>query len=38
MRLDAMAHLVEAGAQPVDPPISAGEYLEQRLREIGLAK
>jgi isopenicillin N synthase-like dioxygenase len=38
MRLDAMAHLVEAGAEPVDPPISAGEYLEQRLREIGLAK
>ena len=38
MRLDAMPHLVEEGAAPVDPPISAGEYLEQRLREIGLAK
>lgn len=38
MRLDALPHLVEQGAAPVDPPISAGEYLEQRLREIGLAK
>jgi hypothetical protein len=38
MRLDAMPHLIEEGASPVDPPISAGEYLEQRLREIGLAK
>ncbi|MDA0913134.1 MAG: isopenicillin N synthase family oxygenase [Bacteroidetes bacterium] len=38
MRLDAMPHLVPEGSQPVDPPISAGAYLEQRLKEIGLAK
>lgn len=38
MRLDAMPHLVAPGESPIEPPISAGEYLEQRLREIGLAK
>lgn len=38
MRLDAMAQLVPKGSAPVEPPISAGEYLDQRLREIGLAK
>ena len=38
MRLDAMPHLVPFGEEPKDAPISAGEYLDQRLREIGLAK
>ena len=38
MRLDAMPHLVPAGESPVEEPISAGEYLDERLREIGLAK
>lgn len=38
MRLDAMPHLIQAGEEPVEGPISAGEYLEERLREIGLAK
>ena len=38
MRLDAMQHLVPEGEEPVESPISAGEYLDQRLREIGLAK
>jgi isopenicillin N synthase-like dioxygenase len=37
MRLDAMKHLVPDGEDPIEGPISAGEYLEQRLREIGLA-
>lgn len=37
MRLDAMPHLVNSGESPKDGPISAGEYLDQRLREIGLA-
>lgn len=38
MRLDAMPHLVPAGEEPKEAPISAGAYLDQRLREIGLAK
>ena len=38
MRLDAMPHLIAPGEAPVEPPISAGAYLDQRLREIGLAK
>ena len=38
MRLDALAHLVPEGEQPKEGPISAGEYLHQRLLEIGLAK
>lgn len=38
MRLDALPHLVPAGTEPVEGPITAGEYLEERLREIGLAK
>lgn len=37
MRLDALPHLVPAGEEPKDAPIAAGEYLDQRLREIGLA-
>jgi isopenicillin N synthase-like dioxygenase len=38
MRLDALPHLVPEGTEPVDAPISAGEYLNERLKEIGLAK
>ncbi|MBN30709.1 MAG: flavonol synthase [Crocinitomicaceae bacterium] len=38
MPLDAMPHLIEKDSVPIDSPINAGEYLEQRLREIGLAK
>ena len=38
MRLDAMPHLVREGDEPIDAPISAGEYLDERLKEIGLAK
>ncbi len=37
MKLDAMPHLIDAGESPKEGPISAGEYLEQRLKEIGLA-
>lgn len=37
MPLDALPHLVPAGEEPVEAPISAGAYLDQRLREIGLA-
>jgi isopenicillin N synthase-like dioxygenase len=37
MRLDAMEHLVPDGESAIEEPISAGDYLEQRLREIGLA-
>jgi hypothetical protein len=37
MPLDALAHLVPAGEEPVEAPIKAGDYLDQRLREIGLA-
>ena len=35
--LDAMPHLIGAGEAPKEGPIRAGEYLEQRLKEIGLA-
>ncbi|MDC1486442.1 isopenicillin N synthase family oxygenase [Flavobacteriales bacterium] len=38
MKLDAMPHLLAAGETPKEGPITAGEYLEQRLREIGLAQ
>jgi isopenicillin N synthase-like dioxygenase len=37
MKLDAMPHLLEEGESPVEGPITAGDYLEQRLKEIGLA-
>ena len=38
MKLDAMPHLLGEEESPIEGPISAGEYLEERLREIGLAK
>lgn len=38
MRLDALSQCVPSGEQPIDPPISAGEYLNERLSEIGLLK
>ena len=38
MRLDCFAACVPAGTSPLWEPISAGEYLEQRLAEIGLKK
>lgn len=37
MRLDALPHLVPEGTEPKEGPISAGDYLDQRLKEIGLA-
>lgn len=37
MRLDAMPHLIPDGETAAEEPISAGEYLVQRLKEIGLA-
>lgn len=36
MDLSALPHCVPPGSSPVDPPITAGDYLDQRLREIGL--
>jgi isopenicillin N synthase-like dioxygenase len=38
MRLDCLPSCVPAGQAPFWEPISAGEYLEQRLAEIGLKK
>lgn len=38
MRLDCLPSCVEAGKSPDFEPISAGEYLEERLIEIGLLK
>jgi len=38
MKLDALPQCVAEGQHPIDPPISAGEYLNQRLAEIGLKK
>ena len=38
MRLDCLPSCVEAGERPDFEPISAGEYLEERLIEIGLLK
>jgi isopenicillin N synthase-like dioxygenase len=37
MRLDALPHLVPEGTEAKEGPISAGDYLDQRLKEIGLA-
>jgi hypothetical protein len=36
MRLDALPQCVPEGECPKEPPISAGEYLNERLAEIGL--
>ena len=36
MKLDALSQCVPAGESPVDEPITAGEYLNERLTEIGL--
>jgi len=36
MSLAALTQCVDEGESPIDEPITAGEYLEQRLREIGL--
>lgn len=38
MRLDCLPSCVAAGEKPQWEPISAGEYLDQRLAEIGLKK
>lgn len=38
MPLDALSSCIPHGTSPLDPPITAGEYLDQRLREIGLKK
>jgi isopenicillin N synthase-like dioxygenase len=38
MPLDALPTCVPAGSHPIDPPITAGDYLDERLREIGLKK
>ena len=38
MNLDALPQCVPAGESPKDPPITAGEYLNERLAEIGLKK
>ena len=38
MRLDALPQCVPDGESPKDPPITAGEYLNERLAEIGLKK
>ena len=38
MKLDALPQCVPAGEAPKDPPITAGEYLNERLAEIGLKK
>lgn len=36
MRLDCLQNCVPAGEQAAYPPASAGEYLDERLKEIGL--
>jgi isopenicillin N synthase-like dioxygenase len=36
MSLAALTQCVDEGESPRDEPITAGAYLEQRLREIGL--
>lgn len=36
MDLSALPQCVPAGTEPLEPSTTAGEYLEQRLREIGL--
>ncbi len=38
MRLDCLASCIPAGEQPMWEPISAGEFLDERLAEIGLKK
>ena len=38
MRLDCLASCVPAGEKPLWEPISAGEFLDERLAEIGLKK
>ncbi len=38
MRLDCLESCVESGEKPAYAPISAGEYLDERLAEIGLKK
>jgi len=38
MKLDALPQCLSEGEQPIDAPITAGEYLNQRLAEIGLKK
>ena len=36
MKLDALSQCVPTGESPIDEPITAGEYLNERLTEIGL--
>jgi hypothetical protein len=38
MRLDCLEECVPEGEEPMYAPISAGQYLEERLIEIGLLK
>ena len=38
MSLAALPQCVEDGQEPIDPPTTAGEYLHERLREIGLTQ
>jgi hypothetical protein len=38
MRLDCLPQCVDAGTKPDYEPISAGEYLDERLVEIGMKK
>ena len=38
MKLNALPQCVVPGESPIDPPITAGEYLNERLAEIGLKK
>ena len=38
MKLNALPQCVAPGESPIDPPITAGEYLNERLAEIGLKK
>jgi isopenicillin N synthase-like dioxygenase len=38
MKLDCLPSCIPAGSAPQWPPITAGEYLDQRLAEIGLKK
>jgi hypothetical protein len=38
MRLDSLPSCIGAGEQPQWEPISAGEFLDERLAEIGLKK
>ncbi len=38
VKLDALPSTVPVGTSPIWPPITSGEYLEERLKEIGLKK